>query len=299
MRDQFVTTTRGLRRDTPPMRLYEKAKTYGVWNPSQIDFSQDQADWQQLDEAERDILLRLTALFQAGEEAVTIDLLPLIMVIAQEGRLEEELFLTTFLYDEAKHTDFFRRFLDEVAGVAGQDLSHYHTDNYRRIFYEALPTALQRLMTDASPLAQAQASATYNMIVEGILAETGYHAYLTVLEANDILPGQQQGVIYLKQDESRHIAYGVYLLSRLMAAEPAIWDAVENTMHSLLPPALGVIEDAFAAYDEIPFDLTPDMFIAYATSQFQKRIERVEKARGATLDEVERVTRQVIETGDA
>ncbi len=38
---------------------------------------------------------RLSALFQAGEEAVTLDLLPLIMVIAQEGRPEEEMFLTS------------------------------------------------------------------------------------------------------------------------------------------------------------------------------------------------------------
>jgi ribonucleoside-diphosphate reductase beta chain len=37
----FVTLTRGLRRDSLPMRLYEKAKRYGIWNPSDIDFSKD------------------------------------------------------------------------------------------------------------------------------------------------------------------------------------------------------------------------------------------------------------------
>ena len=56
-------------------------------------------------------------LFQAGEESVTLDLLPLILAIANEGRLEEEMFLTSFLWEEAKHTDFFSRFLAEVAGV--------------------------------------------------------------------------------------------------------------------------------------------------------------------------------------
>jgi len=30
----FATTGRGLRRSTPPMRLYEKAKRFGIWNPS-------------------------------------------------------------------------------------------------------------------------------------------------------------------------------------------------------------------------------------------------------------------------
>jgi ribonucleoside-diphosphate reductase beta chain len=298
MRQKFVTTTRGLHRDTPPMRLFEKAKRFGTWNPSEIDFTRDVQDWQKLATDEQDILLRLTALFQAGEEAVTVDLLPLIMIIAQEGRLEEELFLTSFLFDEAKHTDFFRRFLDEVAG-ASHDLTHYHTDNYRTVFYEALPTALQRLLTDASPIAQAQASVTYNMIVEGILAETGYHAYFTVLEANDILPGQQQGITYLKQDESRHIAYGIYLLSRLIAEDETIWETVESTMNTLLVPALGVIEDVFAVYDDVPFGLTPDMFITFAMGQFQKRYDRVEKARGASVAEVESITRQIIDTDDA
>ena len=117
MHKTFVTTGRGLQRQTRPMQLFEKAKRFGVWNPSEIDFTQDKDDWQQLAAEEKDLLLRLTALFQAGEEAVTLDLLPLIMVIAQEGRLEEEMFLTTFLFEEAKHTDFFQRFLTEVAGA--------------------------------------------------------------------------------------------------------------------------------------------------------------------------------------
>jgi ribonucleoside-diphosphate reductase beta chain len=282
----FVTTTRGLRRQSPPMRLFEKAKRLGIWNPSDIDFTQDKEDWQRLTAKEKDLILRLTALFQAGEEAVTLDLLPLIMVIAQEGRLEEEMFLTTFLFEEAKHTDFFGRFLEEVAGSPG-DLSHYHTDNYRFLFYEALPDALQRLRNDHSPAAQAQASVTYNMVVEGVLAETGYHAYLTALERNNLMPGQCQGIRLLKQDESRHIAYGVFLLSRLLAADDGLWAKIEDTMNELLPYALGVIGDAFACYDPIPFGLVYEDFTDYALNQFQRRVERIERARGASLNEVE------------
>jgi ribonucleoside-diphosphate reductase beta chain len=70
----FITTSRGLQRDALPMRLFEKAKRLGVWNPTDIDFGQDTADWRQLSLDEQDILLHLTALFQAGEEAVTLDL---------------------------------------------------------------------------------------------------------------------------------------------------------------------------------------------------------------------------------
>jgi ribonucleoside-diphosphate reductase beta chain len=295
--ETFLTTTHGLRRELPPMRLFEKAKRFGVWNPSDIDLSQDQRDWQGLNAEEQDILLRLSALFQAGEEAVTLDLLPLIMVIAQEGRLEEEMFLTSFLWEEAKHVDFFSRFFSEVAG-APADLSRYHSASYRALFYEALPETMHRLLVDPSPAAQVRASVTYNMVTEGVLAETGYHGYFTVLQRNGLMPGQVRGIQLLKQDESRHIAYGIYLISRLIAVDPGLWQVAEDTMNELLPLAMDIIGDAFTPYDPVPFGLTPADFSDFAISQFQKRLERLERARGASLEEIDRVTMAVIERDD-
>ena len=291
MHRSFATTTRGFDRSLPPMRLYEKAKRLGIWNPSDIDLSKDKTDWSTLKDDEKDLILRLLAMFVAGEEAVTLDLLPLIQVVAKEGRVEEEMFLTTFLFEEAKHTDFFRRFLDEIAGV-NMDLTKYHADNYHQLFYNALPSALSALETDPSPSAQVRASVTYNMVVEGVLAETGYHAFFTMLERNDLMPGLRKGISLLKQDESRHIAYGVYLLSRLVAEYPEEWDTLNEQMNNLLPFAIGVIGDAFAAYDVIPFGLVEDDFVNYAMSQFAKRFERLEKAKGTSLDDVNRVARE-------
>ena len=282
----FVTVTRGLNRASLPMRLFEKAKRLGGWNPSALDLAQDRADWLSLAAAERDLLLRLTALFQAGEEAVTLDLLPLIAVIAAEGRLEEELFLTSFLREEAKHTDFFSRFLTEVAQVTGE-LSHYHTPSYRALFYETLPQAMGRLTTDRSPQAQAEAVLTYTMIVEGVLAETGYHAFFTVLEQRNLLPGVRAGVRLLKQDESRHIAYGVYLLTRLVSADPPLWDAISARMNTLVVLAAGVIDEALSAYDPIPFGLTHEAFLEYAIAQFGHRLDRIERGWSGTAGAAE------------
>ena len=301
MHTSFATTTRGLDRNLPPMRLYEKAKRLGIWNPSDIDFLKDQADWSTLKDDEKDLILRLLAMFAAGEEAVTLDLLPLMRVMALEGRIEEEMFLTTFLFEEAKHTDFFRRFMDEVVLLPSpkgegpgmrSDLTNYHSDNYRRLFYDELPAALSKLDADSSPSAQVCASVTYNMVVEGVLAETGYHAFFTMLERNDMMPGLRKGISLLKQDESRHIAYGVYLLSRLVAEHPEEWDVLEMQMNTLLPFAIGVIGDAFAAYDVVPFGLVEDDFVGYAMGQFTKRFERLEKAKGASLDEINRVAKE-------
>ncbi|MBK6792112.1 MAG: R2-like ligand-binding oxidase [Anaerolineales bacterium] len=296
----FATTTRGLNRELPPMRLYEKAKKLGIWNPSDIDLAKDKQDWAGFTDEEKDLCLLLLSMFVAGEEAVTLDLLPLIQAIAQEGRIEEEMYLTTFLFEEAKHTDFFRRFMDEVAfpsplgeglGVRS-DLSRYHGDNYRQLFYESLPDALNALRSDPSPASQIRASVTYNMVVEGVLAETGYQAFFTMLERNDLCPGLRKGISLLKQDESRHIAYGVYLLSRLIAEHPQEWDNLQMQMNILLPSAIGVIGDAFARYEVVPFGLKEEDFVNYAMSQFSKRFERLEKAKGASLDEINRVARE-------
>lgn len=295
----FVTTTRGLDRNTPPMRLFEKAKVYGIWNPSEIDFTQDKRDWAGLAADEQDLLLRLTSMFVAGEEAVTLDLLPLIMTIANEGRIEEEMFLTTFLWEEAKHTDFFQRLLHEVLGVSGDEIAHYHTPSHKFLFYDALPQALNRLMTDQSPEAQVIASVTYNMIVEGVLAETGYHAYFTILQQNNLMPGNVAGIQKLKQDESRHIAYGIYLISRLVAEHPALLDIAQAKMNELLVPALGVVNEIFDQYAPVPFGLQVETFAGYAMMQFQKRLARIEAAKGATLADVMQVTQQAIDANDA
>lgn len=282
----FVTTTTGLDRQSPPMRLFEKAKKFGVWNPSDIDLSQDVQDWQNLAADEQDMLLRLMAMFVGGEEAVTLDLLPLIQVIASEGRLEEEMFLTTFLFEEAKHVDFFSRVMDEVCAEQSEALERYHLPAYKTLFYEELPKALNALKQDSSAQAQIHASMTYNMIVEGTLAETGYHTFFLVVDEMGILPGIKKGIQLLKQDESRHVAYGLYLISRLLSADPELWSVVEERMNALLPLALEIVSVPFTLYDPVPFGLDMNVMATYASEQFQKRLMRLMQAKMGGMDAV-------------
>src|SRR5438445_5743437 len=174
------------------MRLFQKAKRLGTWDPQTLALTRDATDWASFNDTERDFLLRTVALFQAGEEGVTNDLLPLIMAVADEGRIEEEIFLTSFLWEEAKHVEFFRRWLD-VIGVH-EDLEKFMTPSYRRLFVVELPAAMDALKTDRSTEAQIRASVTYNMIIEGVLAETGYHGFRESLEANGKMPGLLEGI---------------------------------------------------------------------------------------------------------
>jgi ribonucleoside-diphosphate reductase beta chain len=288
----FRTMSGGLR-DCFPLRLYQKAKRLGTWDPQSFDFTQDRRDWEGLDEERREAILSLTSLFVAGEEAVTLDLLPLVLAIARENRVEEELYLTTFLFEEGKHTELFSRFLVEVAD-SPQDLDRFHVPSYRTIFYDELPTTMERLLTDSSREALARASVTYNMIVEGVLAETGYHSYHESLAANNLMPGLCSALVDIKRDESRHIAYGVYLLSRLVAEDPAIWSVIEARMEELFPLTMGVVTETFSEYENgvTPFGLEMETFTEFATSQFSKRYDRIARARGKTLAEIDQIAEE-------
>jgi ribonucleoside-diphosphate reductase beta chain len=277
------------------MRLYHKAKKLGVWDPRDIDLTQDKKDWEKFNDVEKEMTLRLCAMFQAGEEAVTRDLLPLIQAISNEGRLEEEMYLTTFLFEEAKHTEIFRRFLDEVGDVSEKDLSVYHLDNYRKMFYEYLPQAMNRLNHDPSPEAQAEASVTYNMIVEGVLAETGYYSTFQSYKRLGIMPGTVQAFHYLQRDESRHIAYGVYLLQRLII-EHDVWDVIQKRMEFLLPVAIGVVNELINQVDELPFGLDKEEMTQYAMRQFDIRMSLLERARGKSPKELSRLSEETMKT---
>jgi ribonucleoside-diphosphate reductase beta chain len=275
-----------LRTDSFPMRLYEKAKRLGAWNPSDIDFTRDRGDWDAMTDERRIAILRLTARFLGGEEAVTLDLLPLVLAIGREGRLEEQMFLTTFLFEEAKHTDFFSRWLREVTGP--QSLPPAPPAAVQ-LFDVELPQAMNALLEDQSPAVIARASVTYNMIVEGVLAETGYHSYHRSLAVNGLMPGLCAGLVHIKRDESRHIAYGVWLLSRLVAEDRSVWQVIEERMNELRPLTESFIRSGYEAYPGgiNPFGLRVDEFSNFAARQFRKRYDRIARARDSTLAQVD------------
>ncbi|MED3561848.1 R2-like ligand-binding oxidase [Bacillus xiapuensis] len=287
-RKMLTTRNRGLLEDSFPYRLYQKAKRQGTWNPADIDFSQDQKDWKTMNSEQQEDILRLISQFQAGEEAVTLDLLPLIMAIAKEGRLEEEMFLTTFLFEEAKHTEFFRLVLNAI-GEKG-DLSHFHTGTFKTIFYEILPTTMERLITDQSPEAIAEASVVYNMFVEGVLAETGYFSFYNALEAAGIMPGLLEGVGNLKKDESRHIGYGTFLLQRLICEHPHLFDFVANKMAELTPLAVRLNQEGIDGREVSSFGGNPEDIMNFTMKQLSVRMEILARAKGKKIEEIYRFT---------
>ena len=194
---------------------------------------------------------------------MTEDIQPFMSAMRAEGRLGDEMYLTQFAFEEAKHTQVFR------------------------LFYEELPESLDRLSTDPSPAAQVRASATYNHVIEGMMALTGYYAWQKICVSRGILPGMQELVRRIGDDERRHMARGTFTCRRHVAADDANWSVFENRMNELIPLALSNTEEAFALYDEIPFNLDRDEFLNYATDKGMRRFGTIGSARGRPVGEID------------
>ncbi|GII22928.1 R2-like ligand-binding oxidase [Planosporangium mesophilum] len=276
----------GLSWDSLPLRLYAKGNRK-FWNAADIDFSQDAEDWQRLEERQRFSATMLCAQFIAGEEAVTQDIQPFLRAMAAEGRFGDQMYLTQFAFEEARHTEVFRRWLDAV-GVT-DDLHSYIEDNpgYRAIFYEALPEALGSLDDDPSPANQVRASVTYNHVVEGSLALTGYYVWNKICTTRNILPGMRTLVRRIGDDERRHMAWGTFTCRRHVAADEKNWQVVQERFVELLPHAMAQIEWAMEHSDQEAFNLDVDELMAYASSRAARRLGAIESAIGTPVGQID------------
>lgn len=288
---EYAMVKQSINKDSLPYRLYQKAKRHGVWNPVDIDFSQDREDWQKLNPIQQQEVLDTIALFIGGEEAVTEDILPMIMAVSKKGWFEEETYLTTFLFEEAKHAEFFSLFLEEI-GVT-DDLSHLLKPAYRELFDDILPSAMGRLLEDQSPEAMLDAAVTYNIFAEGVLAETGYWFFYEGLSKINLMPGLMEGIRNIKRDEGRHIGFGTFLIQRLIHEKPELFDRVQERLHELLPIAVALTarDESTMAVNEAGKHVTSlgieeGKSMEYALKQLTARIEVLSRAKDKTMDEI-------------
>ncbi|QBI52260.1 R2-like ligand-binding oxidase [Streptomonospora litoralis] len=279
----------GLNWDSFPLRLFAKGNAK-FWNPDDIDMSRDAEDWRELGEEARFRIMRLCALFVAGEEAVTEDIQPFIRAMAAEGRLGDEMYLTQFAFEEAKHVQVFRMWLDAV-GIT--DDLHAHVDGnpgYRALFYSELPAALNALAEDPSPRNQVRASVTYNHIIEGSLALTGYHAWNHICTARGIFPGMREIIKRIGDDERRHMAWGTFTCRRHVAADARNWEVVSERLNELLPHVTAVVQrsnEPEPSEDEKWYMLSDRELTDYAADRAMRRLGAIETARGMPVSRID------------
>ncbi len=273
-------------------RRWEKQQ----WAVSDLDFSQDKANWLSLPEGIRQVMQNTMTLFFIGEQAVTDTLAPLLHAAPYE---DERIFLATQVADEARHTVFFQRFFDEVLGVGGglhaalDAVAPGATDGFRRIFEHQLRDAMDLVRREpGNQTAWVEGVVTYHLIIEGLLAIAGQRSLLRTLKQVDMMPGFREGFTSVARDESRHIGFGVLALKRRVSANPAMADVIAAKVDDLLEPAVRTLvpTDRKLPFDD-PRDIPEPMRVNglelrdFALSSLAKRL----RAAGVSTPVVERI----------
>ena len=262
----------------------------GNWRATELDFTQDRIDWhERMTQPQRDAALWLFTLFFHGEDSVTDNLSPYIDAAPLE---EQKYFLATQQVDEARHSVFFKRFVDEVVGqgdgtVGGglrateRLLSWGHRKTFRH-----LDEVAEGLRKDRSPRNFARAITMYHLIVEGALAQPTQHMIDAALTELDLLPGFREGMGNVSLDEQRHIAFGVRTLADLHVADPAgTQEAIVEKIREVLPwtTAVALPPGRDLAYTE-PIGIDIHDLFAEGAMLMEQRL----KAIGLPLDELDR-----------
>jgi ribonucleoside-diphosphate reductase beta chain len=282
-------STRGLDYESVPWKLWEKSKKL-FWDPADLDFSQDAIDWREMPDEERTLVAMSARGFMVGEEAVTLDIIPLLRCMSDLGRLEDTMYLSMFAMEEAKHTDMFRRWFDAVGldPASLDDLVRAQQAALRQgrtgLFDGALTKVMRRLDTDQSPKAILDATLIYNQLVEGVAAIAGYRRWDATFRALGKLPGLEAGIKLTQRDERRHIAYGTYLGRRIIAENPELWEWVEQRWAKLTAGFGG----GYGAADEQTRERRAAAGIddEYQQRLLKRRLEALAVARTMNADEV-------------
>ena len=154
----------------------------------------------------------ITVRFEAGEQEVTDELLPMLAAAHALGRFDWVMFLSTFMLEEARHSEFFThlacagpRALD--AGREGELLAaRDHTVDPTGRFtvgepvYEGLPkygrklsAAVESGVESAIEGAFVRFSTLYSAWIEGVLTMPSYEIVIDTTELWGVLPALRQG----------------------------------------------------------------------------------------------------------
>jgi ribonucleoside-diphosphate reductase beta chain len=288
-----IDNTRHLQldRESRGTRYYRNA-VERHWDPADIDLETDReriAEYLRgVDEPEEhfDSMRMGVARFGAGEQAVTEDLAPLATGLED---VDDQMFVTTQLYEEAKHTDHFDRYWREVIHAVEDDLGlerssptddKWFNEDYNELF-ERNDEAMHALLEDQSPEAFAKAYCHYHLVIEGILAQTGYYGMQKSYSAEDHpelphLPGLYEGFTLIRQDEGRHVGFGMAKLKELVeeGVDPQLLD---DTVNELLPFVNGIAANPEDQYVE-DVGPTPEELQRFATEKHVQRMEQIKDA---------------------
>jgi len=292
---QIRDTSRGLRigEDTVGGGYFKHA-VYNHWDPYEdvsrelLETDRERSIDAEGDEADFFETMQYLALFGAGEEAVTEDLAPLSVALDD---VDDQMFIASQIYEEAKHTQFFDRYWREViypvAEANGYEKvpptdQRFFPDGYVELF-DRTEAAMERLLTDDTPENRVRAYCHYHLVVESVLAQTGYYGITTVMgpEADDAvsrpdadtphLPGLVKGINFIRSDEGRHVGFGMQKVQAHIADDGVDEAVVQEILQELMPLVAETVSVGDGLVDPAPL-------VSYASDKLTRRIEIITDA---------------------
>jgi len=271
---------RGIERMPSYMDLYRRWESQ-QWSVGELDFTLDREDWLKASDLDRKATLWSHRLFFNGEERVTATLAPFVWAAPTP---EIEIFLSTQMVDEARHTVFFDRWWREVVGTDAKDLETLlkeirpdTNEGYNTLFYDRLPSIAQRMASNPRDFdAFIEGVTIYHIIVEATIALTGQRFELeSMRELGNTDRGFYRGFTAIARDESRHVNFGIKVLQEAVRENPERFaPLIQRTLVECLPLVAGTLDPPDPAYIT-EYGHTESEILQFALDSLNKRLRAI------------------------
>ena len=278
--DVLAFIDRGIENMPSYMDLYRRWESQ-QWSVGDLDFTLDREDWLKATDLEKKSTLWSHRLFFNGEERVTATLAPFVWAAPTP---EIEIFLSTQMVDEARHTVFFDRWWREVVGTDSKNLKELlaeirpdTNEGYNTLFYDRLPSTAQRMASNPKDFdAFIEGVTIYHIIVEATIALTGQRFELeSMRELGSTDRGFYRGFTAVARDESRHVNFGIKVLQEAVREDPQRFaPLIQRTLVECLPLVAGTLEPPDPTYIT-EFGHTESEILTFALESLNKRLRAI------------------------
>ena len=271
---------RGIENMPSYMDLYRRWEAQ-QWAVADLDFSLDRKDWLESDELDRKATLWSHRLFFNGEERVTATLAPFVWAAPTP---EIEIFLSTQMVDEARHTVFFEKWWHDVVGTEARNMTELlveirpeANEGYNALFYDRLPSTAQRLASNPKDFdAFVEGVTLYHIVIEATIALTGQRFELEAMREQGLTDrGFYRGFTAVARDESRHVNFGIKILQDAVREDPQRFaPIIQRTLVECLPLISGTLDPPDPRYIT-EFGHTESEILTFAFESLNKRLRAI------------------------
>jgi ribonucleoside-diphosphate reductase beta chain len=271
---------RGIENMPSYMDLYRRWESQ-QWAVSDLDFTLDRQDWLESSEQDQKATLWSHRLFFNGEERVTATLAPFVWAAPTP---EIEVFLSTQMVDEARHTVFFERWWREVCGTSAKDMTQLlveirpeANEGYNTLFYDRLPSTAQRLASNPKDFdAFVEGVTLYHIVIEATIALTGQRFELEAMREQGLTDrGFYQGFTAVARDESRHVSFGIKVLQDAVREDPKRYaPLIQKTLVECLPLISGTLDPPDPRF-VTDYGHTESEIVQFAIDSLNKRLRAI------------------------